>query len=380
MRVVFLTHNYPRFEGDLPGAFVATLAEALTARGHEVVVVAPSDGGNVGAPNLRGVKIRRVRYASAARETVAYRGTMREAVRTPHGLMALAGLWRALRRATREELAGGASVVHAHWWIPSGLAAPPEAPLVVTVHGTDARMLESSAMAMLARPLFRRARVVTAVSSAMAARVHARTGREVPASAVQPMPADTGRLRATTGGGGVVVVARLTRQKRVDLAIRAIAELRRRGRPLSLTIVGDGPERGALERLTGELELAKLVRFRGLASPDQVADCLATADAMLFPAEQEGFGLSAAEAVIAGVPVVGCRDGGGVADIAREPGAGLLAEPEPGHLADALVSVLDGPYRGRNTPLAGARWRERLAPDHVAAVCEAWYREALHAA
>ena len=66
MRVVFLTHNYPRFAGDVSGAFLATLAGALVRRGIEVRVVAPSDRGQGGEDQLDGVSVRRVRYASAA--------------------------------------------------------------------------------------------------------------------------------------------------------------------------------------------------------------------------------------------------------------------------------------------------------------------------
>ena len=85
MRVVFLTHNYPRFAGDVAGAFLATLARALVARGTEVRVVAPSDGGDVGAPELDGIPVRRVRYGTPAEETLAYRGTMAEAGRSLAG-------------------------------------------------------------------------------------------------------------------------------------------------------------------------------------------------------------------------------------------------------------------------------------------------------
>lgn len=48
MRVVFLTHNYPRWPGDLSGSFLGTLAAALVRRGIEVRVVAPSDAGQGG--------------------------------------------------------------------------------------------------------------------------------------------------------------------------------------------------------------------------------------------------------------------------------------------------------------------------------------------
>jgi hypothetical protein len=141
VRVVFLTHNYPRWPGDLSGSFLGTLASALVRRGVDIRVIAPSDAGQGGTSMLDGVPVRRVRYASARAETVAYRGTMLTALRTPGGWRALAGLWRALRRAAREELEAGADLIHAHWWVPAGLALPSGTPSVLTVHGTDAALL-----------------------------------------------------------------------------------------------------------------------------------------------------------------------------------------------------------------------------------------------
>ena len=91
MRVVFLTHNYPRWAGDVAGAFLATLAGGLARRGIDVRVVAPSDEGRGGEDVVEGIPVRRVRYASAAAETLAYRGTMQAALRAPSGLRALAG-------------------------------------------------------------------------------------------------------------------------------------------------------------------------------------------------------------------------------------------------------------------------------------------------
>ena len=150
-----------------------------------------------------------------------------------------APMGRAFRRAAREEMRS-ADLVHAHWWLPGGLAAPPEAPLVLTVHGTDGAILSRSRIAAaIAKPLFRRARVVTAVSEASAAAIHRATGRAVDAAHIHPMPVDTTQFhRQSGGGGGLVVVGRLTRQKRVDLALRALALL---PATVRLRIVGDGP-------------------------------------------------------------------------------------------------------------------------------------------
>lgn len=380
MRVVFLTHNYPRWPGDLSGSFLGTLATALVRRGIEVRVVAPSDEGRGGEEELGGVRIRRVRYASAGQETLAYRGTMATALRGPGGWRALAGLWRALRRAAREEIAAGADLVHAHWWVPAGMAAPSSAPLVVTVHGTDAALLRSSRLARrLARPVFARARVVTAVSRELASWVQNATGRHIAPAHVHPMPVDSRSWPWTTGGGGTVVVARLTAQKRIHLAIEATAFLASCGHDLPLTVVGDGPERPALERQAERLGIAEFVRFVGAVEPGQVARHLERADVMLFPAREEGFGLAAAEALMAGVPVVACWDGGGLLDVVPESGAGRLTLPSAEALSDAALDLLQDPQRLALARLVGESWRARLAPENVAELCEGWYREALGA-
>ena len=378
MRVVFVTHNYPRWSGDLSGSFLATLAEALVRRGVNVRVVAPSDGGKGGEGEIGGVPVRRVRYATARRETLAYRGTMQAAIRRPGGWVALAGLWRALRRGVRDELAAGADLAHAHWWIPAGLALPAGAPAVLTLHGTDAALLRRSAVARrLGTPVVRRARVVTVVSSELATWVQTATATHIPKEHVQPMPVDATGYPWTGGGGGLITIARLTEQKRVHLALDALACLVELGRETPLTIVGDGPERASLQALAQRRGIAHLVTFAGAVRPDQVPAFLARADLMLFPAQGEGFGLAAAEALMAGVPVVACWDGGGVLDIVPERGAGRLTLPAAEALADAALDVLNDPERLAWGRSEGESWRRRLSPDHVAEVCEGWYREAL---
>jgi glycosyltransferase involved in cell wall biosynthesis len=287
---------------------------ALGARGHDVRVVAPSDQGRNGREEVDGVPVRRVRYAKAERERYAYTGQMADAVRSPLGLMALAGMIRALRQGAQAELAGAPddSVVHAHWWLPAGLATPAPRRTVITLHGTDARLLERSRPARwLGGWALRRVGVVSAVSADIAGVVARRTGRTDAASHVMPMPVALPRRPWTTGGGGAIIVARLTAQKRVDLALRAIARIHS-GVPL--TIVGDGPELGGLRAIADRLGLADRVRWMGAQSATEVANLLARADVMLFTAVGEGLGLAAVEALMAGVPVVVCRDGGGVVE------------------------------------------------------------------
>lgn len=378
LRVVFLTHNYPRAAGDVAGAFLHPLAIALRERGLDLRVVTPSDGGQGGRGELDGVPIHRVRYAAASREQYAQSGQLATAIRTPQGLRALAGMIRALRAGAREEVAGSArAVVHAHWWFPAGLAAPRGVPLVLTCHGTDVRMLQRGApVRWLARTPFRRARRVTTVSRSLAEALR-RGGASVRDDAIVPMPVTQVDRPWSQGGGGIVVLGRLTEQKRVHLAIEAYALARQRGCVLPLVIAGDGATRAALQVQAGGLGLGSSVRFLGAVPPAAVPALLATADACLMPAVGEGFGLAAAEALMQGVPVVACTDGGGLLDVVSPNGAGRHAAPEAAAIAVALLELLATPGAGVAAKAAGTVWRERLAPGYVAARCLTWYEEAL---
>jgi glycosyltransferase involved in cell wall biosynthesis len=183
--------------------------------------------------------------------------------------------------------------------------------------------------------------------------------------------------RRSKGGGGLITIGRLTAQKRTELALGAHQRLLATFPNLSLTIVGDGPERPQLERVVARLGTTQQVRFIGQVKPDQIAALVGDSDVMIFPAQQEGLGLAAIEALAGGVPVVVCRDGGGVLDIVTEPAAGTIAEPNDAAIAEAVGDLLNTPGRAEAAAQVGGRWRELLAPERVAEFFEARYREAL---
>jgi glycosyltransferase involved in cell wall biosynthesis len=390
VRIVAVTHNYPRREGDLAGAFIERLLTALVRRGHEADVVTPADRGAAGTASAHGVTVYRLRYAPARWETLAHSGTMADALRSPRGALALTSLVavqaRALRRAARHGLAatgqagaGRADVVHAHWWIPGGigawLARPwGGAPYVVTLHGTDARILPRSAAARrLARRVLRGAAAVTAVSGHVARRAAEVAGLDPASVIVQPMPLETrGPARSSRGGAGVVTVGRLTAQKGVGLILDALGVLKRRGRPRPLTIVGDGPERAALEAQAARAGLLPEVRFAGAVAPEAVAAAVGDADVFAFAGTDEGFGLVAAEAYTLGVPVVATDAGGGVADVVPATGPGrIVRHGDAEAYATALEELIGAPEARRAAAELGTQLRDRLAPDAVAARFEA---------
>ena len=249
-------------------------------------------------------------------------------------------------------------------------------PYVLTLHGMDVVVLESSAPArLLAGRILRGAAAITAVSSDLADRIATATGVDRARITVQPMPIDTSRwTRTSAGGAGVVTVGRMTDRKRLDVLLRALAMLRDEGRVLPLTIIGDGTERARLESLTDELKLRGQVRFTGALPPDDIPGAMGDADVFAFPALGEGFGLAAAEALLLGIPVVAARDGGGVRDIVPESGAGRLINVNPRELADALRDVVDDPQSRQLAAAAGNALRHRLDSAGAAEQFEALYQ------
>ncbi len=110
--------------------------------------------------------------------------------------------------------------------------------------------------------------------------------------------------------------------------------------PARLVLVGDGPERAALEARAAALGLADAVRFLGRR--EDFAEDLRHADAFLLPSESESFGVAALEALASGVPVVAYRVGGLPEVVAPE--AGRLVEPfDVDALARATLALVADP-------------------------------------
>jgi glycosyltransferase involved in cell wall biosynthesis len=327
---------------------------------------------------IDGVQVVRVRVPRSLRDIVSSNEKVAAALRNPLGWLALRRLRSALRSAAQQEIAAGADVLHAHSWLPAGLAAPTDVPSVITVYGSDASLLRRSRLARsLARPVLQRTPVVTAVSREVGNWVQATAGRLVDTPYIHPMAVDTRGYPWTRGGGGAVVISRLVPAKRVNLALGAVAVLASGGHDIPLTIVGDGPERGALEQESVRLGIKSLVRFVGSRSLADARAYLEHADVMLFTARGQGVAPAAIDALACGVPVVASWDSGAAVDIVPESGPGRLTLPSAEAIAESVREIQADPDRLIMARLVGESWRARLAPDNVAELCEGWYRSAL---
>ncbi len=153
--------------------------------------------------------------------------------------------------------------------------------------------------------------------------------------------ADDGDALAGVPHPRVVFVGRLAQQKGVTHLVDAAARLRTPG--VSVTLVGDGPDRAALERQAAGLGVADRVRFLGFRAHDEVPAVLAATDVLVLPSVYEELGSVLLEGLQAGVPIV-ASDTGGIPDALGD--AGVLVPPrDPDALADALDALLADPAR-----------------------------------
>jgi glycosyltransferase involved in cell wall biosynthesis len=103
-----------------------------------------------------------------------------------------------------------------------------------------------------------------------------------------------------------------------------------------LVVVGDGPERRALERCLEQLGLGGRVHLTGFLSHHRVPAVLAHADVFVMPSRYEELGSALVEAMHVGVPIVASRTGG-IPDVIAHGESGLLADPgDPAAFADAI--------------------------------------------
>jgi alpha-1,6-mannosyltransferase len=146
----------------------------------------------------------------------------------------------------------------------------------------------------------------------------------------------------------LVLVSRLSREKRPELAVQAVAELVRGRQDVRLVVAGDGPMAARLRRLADGLP----VTFFGHVGTDDVARLLATADVVLAPGPVETFGLAALEALASGTPVV-ANEASALREVLGAD-AGLTADGTPRGFAAAVQELLARPEADRR---AAARQR-----------------------
>ena len=381
MKVLFLTHSFPRREGDAAGSFVLRLAVALRAEDVQVHVVAPAGPGLSSSDDIEGIHVDRFRYAPRRFEQLAYTGNMaRDVASSWSARLALVGfLGSDFVHAVRARRSFEPDVIHAHWWFPNGvvgtwLGSLARIPVVTTLHGTDVRLARTVGVA---KPLFnhvlRHSAAVTTVSRWLQEETESLAPGNDPVVAPMPVATEMFSPDGTRDGDRLLFVGRLTAQKGVEHLLRAVAAMKAR---TELDIVGDGPNRETLERLAGELGISERVRWLGQLSQPELPALYQRATAVIVPSVDEGLGLVAVEALLCEAPVV-AFDSGGLRDVIQHEKTGILVPPgDHVALAGALDALLARNGRGTDLGRAGRLYAlSTFAPESAARRYSGIYRQ-----
>ncbi len=333
---------YPTYGGS--GVVATELGKALAERGHEVHFIT---------------------YAMPMRLNDYHDNIYYHEVELPtypvfeHQLYTLALTGKLVDVVRFEKL----DVIHMHYAIPhaiSGYMAKQiirdkfETRLVTTLHGTDITLigLEPNFLPLVKFSI-EQSDGVTAVSRFLREKTLSHFSISNKDIEVIPnfidtevyRPRETSELRRSVAPNGEKVLLHVSNFREVKRVPDTIAIMQHvlNHMPAKLLLVGDGPERAAVERQCRELGICEHVRFLG--KQNDLPTIYAAADLMLLPSQSESFGLAALEAMACGVPVV-ATSSGGIPEVVVQGETGFIAEiGDTERMGRYAVDMLSNPRR-----------------------------------
>lgn len=352
-KVLLLTQSFIRFKGDITSHFLFTLAKGILGAGYDVRAVVPHQKGLKDFERIDSLPVYRFRYMPPSLENLAYTGNMREIVRKNlfNRVIFLSFLFFYFLKAYKVSKKFGIQIIHAHWWVPSGLvgwlvSCLLHKPLLITTHGSDLRLITNSRVSsFLAKIVFRKATYITVVSNFLKEKLVSELNFPKEKVLVIPMPVNTEKIKAFPVEQGksvkiILCVARYTRQKKLDVLLEALSLLKDWNIDFQAILIGEGPEKDELVKLIKALSLEEKIKLVGLISQEELNKYYNLSDVVVLPSVDEGFGLVLVEAGLCKKPVVGARSGG-ITDIIEDGVTGFLVPPEDKlALAQAVKKVL----------------------------------------
>ncbi len=326
MRILVINSEFPPIGGGAGNASL-NISECMAAAGHEVTVLTSNFKGMPGLDKQGGVRIVR---ASAIRKRIDRSNAFEQVT------FILGGSLSALKIAIRRK----PDVVLAFFGMPSGAIALAlklffNIPYIVSLRGGDVPGFRPYDFAVyhkiispFLRLVWRSAGAVVANSSGLRA-----MGEEFePNVPIKVIPNGVDAEVYSPGDRDwelprLLFVGRVVYQKGIDILLQALGNLK--DLPWELTIVGDGPERAALEALTKALEIRDRVKFAGWLHDDALLDAYRWANLFTYASRHEGMPNAVLEAMACGLPVLATRIAGNE-ELVIHKKTGILVEPEDG--------------------------------------------------
>ena len=175
-----------------------------------------------------------------------------------------------------------------------------------------------------------------------------------------------GKTPEKNGDPAVIFLGRLKKTKQPDHAIKAFKLVAEKISDAKLLIVGDGPLKSKLHRLVKRLKLEGRVTIYGRVDEERKIELLREAQALIFPAVREGWGLVVLEANACGTPAVG-YDVPGLRDSIRHGETGILVPPgDVKALTEALTHLLTDDGLREKLSKNALEWSRQFSWDKTA--------------
>jgi glycosyltransferase involved in cell wall biosynthesis len=241
-------------------------------------------------------------------------------------------------------------LIDAHYFYPDGVAAAMLGkrlgkPVVITARGTDVNLIPRHRLprAMIRWAARQAAGMITVARALKDDLVRIGVPGErievlrngVDLKLFRPVEREAARARLGFSRTTLLSVGLLIPRKGHDLVIRALRSLSE----IDLVIVGDGPERDALQALARESGVGDHVRFVGALPQDELRDYYGAADALVLASSREGWANVLLESMACGTPVVASAAGGSPEVVAASEAGVVMAERTPEAVAASVKQL-----------------------------------------
>lgn len=345
MKILFVTRGFPSEKDIMIGNYEAVQAKALAAKGHEVAVIAAQWKTLRHLFERRQISHRIVEGVDVYESVYLFFSTRFWKLPRLDGKLKDRAFRHVFKKYMKEK--GMPDVVHAHMnfcaYNTLFLKEDFRLPFVITEHWTMMNRTVVPDWLRTVSQVYYKADAVICVSQALADSL--KKNFNVDSTVINNMVSNiffkTKKIKRTDSTFKFIACGafRLNRNKGFDILVDAFAQANL-PKNVTLTIVGDGPDRAFIESKIAEHQISNQIHLVGVKTPEEVSDLFCNSDCFVLSSRLETFSIVVIEAMAKGLPVIATRSGG--PETFLLPEHGMLVEKENvDELAHAMNKMIE---------------------------------------
>ncbi|BAI60965.1 putative glycosyltransferase [Methanocella paludicola SANAE] len=362
--ILTITSSFPRYNGDYAGNFIFKLSASIAKKGYHMIILAPYDMNSKLIESIGSLRVYRFKYFYPNNlQKLSYGGGIANNLKNSNlakielPLFFILELYNTIIIIKKENI----QIIHSHWLLPQGFNGAICKKIfqtyhIATIHGSDINTIKKS---MILRKvcsfICNNSDLITTNSSYTRDKLLSICKIEKSKVKIIPMGIfipenmisnDICNLKKELNTNKLILnVGRLINWKGTKYLIIAMSNIIKQYPDAKLVIVGKGPEKESLIKLSNELNLHSNIIFLDKVDNAELEKYYLSADVFVLPSididgQTEGLGVVLLEAMSYGVPVVGTNVGG-IPDIIKDNYNGYLVQQKsPEELSTRIIQIL----------------------------------------